>query len=593
MSMWLQLTDRLSTTLAAEEERRKAANDRAWELNAHLIRLEMFHSDPLVAAAAAGAASETSADEASAGQTRQEEELDRLVRDTVLDSNMYNDIVHRGGLAVGIDGEGRGEETGEGEGGRAAPHPRAPRLSNLSYKMEDYAQFKAFCHFLQHGTLIPPDAPCFLVSHANQPTAASATTTEQDQAKSGVPTTRSILTDEEYLSGCISLCHQLSRHAVTRASNALSDPLAVTSVRVARDVVSGLLEEMLQFDFRNGPLRRRYDGLKYALKNLETVLYELSVAGVLGGRGGGGLGSNDDGDGDGDGDGDETKEKKDDDDEEGDVAGHLKKKMKIEKEDDVAMYDEEEGKDGGAAAQSTQREIIIPKEGFAAIKERMDHRDALRERLIKTCRDGQKAAKQAIFALHRGDSAHALKLLNQCEKCVANDLMPILHEEPNLRGGSFSGVMEEYVEGMLFYTWLQPTRNGDGNNDNGGSELPSGRILMHDELKLPVSPEEYLGGLCDLSGEIGRYAVARGTKRDRDAVKVCLDTNRSMYMALKMIGRLPGNCNKKVNALSKSVEKLERVMYELSLMEMTGRREFASSMEDETAAAEGNEKGED
>ncbi len=113
---------------------------------------------------------------------------------------------------------------------------------------------------------------------------------------------------------------------------------------------------------------------------------------------------------------------------------------------------------------------------------------------------------------------------------------------------------------------------------------------MYDELNLPVSPEEYLGGLCDLSGEIGRYAVARGTKRDRDAVKLCLDTNRSMYMALKMIGRLPGNCNKKVNALSKSVEKLERIMYELSLMEMTGRREFASSMEDDVAA-EGNEKG--
>lgn len=34
---------------------------------------------------------------------------------------------------------------------------------------------------------------------------------------------------------------------------------------------------MLQFDFRNGPLRRKYDGLKYSLKNIEDIYYELSL----------------------------------------------------------------------------------------------------------------------------------------------------------------------------------------------------------------------------------------------------------------------------------------------------------------------------
>lgn len=34
---------------------------------------------------------------------------------------------------------------------------------------------------------------------------------------------------------------------------------------------------MLEFDFRNGPLRRKYDGLKYALKAIEDVTYELSL----------------------------------------------------------------------------------------------------------------------------------------------------------------------------------------------------------------------------------------------------------------------------------------------------------------------------
>ncbi len=35
--------------------------------------------------------------------------------------------------------------------------------------------------------------------------------------------------------------------------------------------------QFLQFDFRNSPLRKRYDGLKYTLKKLENTLYELSL----------------------------------------------------------------------------------------------------------------------------------------------------------------------------------------------------------------------------------------------------------------------------------------------------------------------------
>ena len=38
----------------------------------------------------------------------------------------------------------------------------------------------------------------------------------------------------------------------------------------------------------------------------------------------------------------------------------------------------------------------------------------LRENLIKKCRDSQKAAKQSIFAIHRGDASKALQLLRHC-----------------------------------------------------------------------------------------------------------------------------------------------------------------------------------
>lgn len=37
------------------------------------------------------------------------------------------------------------------------------------------------------------------------------------------------------------------------------------------------MDQYLKFDFRNSQLRRKYDGLKYTLKNMETMLYELSL----------------------------------------------------------------------------------------------------------------------------------------------------------------------------------------------------------------------------------------------------------------------------------------------------------------------------
>ncbi len=34
---------------------------------------------------------------------------------------------------------------------------------------------------------------------------------------------------------------------------------------------------MVEFYFRNGPLRRKFDGLKYACKTVESVIYDLSL----------------------------------------------------------------------------------------------------------------------------------------------------------------------------------------------------------------------------------------------------------------------------------------------------------------------------
>lgn len=224
--------------------------------------------------------------------------------------------------------------------------------------------------------------------------------------------------------------------------------------------------------------------------------------------------------------------------------------------------------------ESTSIALNVKKE-LDDLRLRMEHRDELREKLIKRCRDGQKAAKQAIFALHRGDYKRSQSLISDCEKCIKNDLLSIVEEEPALRHGSFTGVVEEYVEAKLFFTWLL----GDDNNKTRSK----GTMLKLEDFEIVLQPEEYLGGLCDLTGEIGRYAVKCGTDRNFEEVKHCLEANASISFAIQSMARYPSSIGKKMDQLKRSVEKLERMTYEMSLSEAAGGREVMHTHDPESS----------
>lgn len=70
-------------------------------------------------------------------------------------------------------------------------------------------------------------------------------------------------------------CGEINRFAVLAATR--RDVAAVAS---AREVVDALLAQLMLFEFRNGSLRRKYDGVKYTLQKLEQVSYDLSLSSV-------------------------------------------------------------------------------------------------------------------------------------------------------------------------------------------------------------------------------------------------------------------------------------------------------------------------
>ena len=87
-----------------------------------------------------------------------------------------------------------------------------------------------------------------------------------------------------------------------------------------------------------------------------------------------------------------------------------------------------------------------------------------------------------------------------------------------------------------------------------------------------MQPVEYLGAACDLVGEIGRYAVRKATERDAAEVREALASAMAVQSAMLALGAAtPRGLNKKADALRTSIRKMETLLYELSLVERSGR----------------------
>jgi len=378
------------------------------------------------------------------------------------------------------------------------------RDGGLSWRLEDLVKLKAYYHFLNTGKLIEL-SECHIVN-------------SDDNNEITIK-----IQDEEYLGGIIMFCsHDISRYALRRGIAKDKE-----SIIIARDIVLELINCLLEFDFRNGPLRRKYDGLKYSLKTLENTIYELSL---------------------------------------------------VEKKEELPSPNNKNENTNSSNQPETNSIVRLNKTEMDEIHKRYEAYDELREKLIKRCRDVQKYAKQSIFALHRSDYDRANTLISQCEGIINQDLFAtFIQNEPKLRYGSFSNCAEEYVEAILFQTWLRHQKI-----------LSLQDIRCNNNSADIITIEEYMGGLLDVTGEIGRYAVARGTERDVKAVRFCLETVLRIWTEIQKMG---GSSllhkkflQKKLETLNFTVKKLEVNLYELNLLKSGSNHvDMSTRLEDDTA----------
>jgi len=364
--------------------------------------------------------------------------------------------------------------------------------------------------------------------------------------------------DEEYVGAALGFSQELSRYAVGRACEndttsiemcrnlimQVSAPTTPPALPLSRSLrldkiiqtmplilstnpyprspalTPQLNVKMLEFDFRNGPLRRKYDGLKYALKNLEDITYELSLL-------------EDRGIGIDAGPADSDKM-----DEGGDAAGPTAKRPRT---GTATLSDDppEEALD------------LLAADEIDAIKGRMDAFDKLREQVIKDSRDVQKLAKQAIFAVHRGNlKGSKAQLDDALGKATA--IQQLIEAQPSLRGGSFSNSLEEWAEGVLTLEWAL-----------------NKRVMSKKEMPI-CNTAEYVGALSDFTGEIGRLAIASASKRDFGAVRQVHQADVAISAGLMQVN-VGGKYTKKVDAVSTNLRKVEDVVYELSMLKRGGK----------------------
>jgi predicted translin family RNA/ssDNA-binding protein len=158
----------------------------------------------------------------------------------------------------------------------------------------------------------------------------------------------------------------------------------------------------------------------------------------------------------------------------------------------------------------------------------------------------QKAAKTAVYCLHRNDVVSAAKELAAVE-AVAAELQPLISAESTLRSGSFSAAIEEYAEARIFKHYLE-----------------HGCLLTSVAMPL-ATRDEYLGGLLDFTGELNRFAVLRATARDVGAVKRARDVVDAIFGAMLQFDLRNGPARKKFDALKYTLKKLESLLYELQL----------------------------
>ncbi len=186
---------------------------------------------------------------------------------------------------------------------------------------------------------------------------------------------------------------------------------------------------------------------------------------------------------------------------------------------------------------------MINRNEFRRIREELKAYDVERESLIKKARDVLKLSKQVIYSIHRGNLDETEKLVKEAKKekealdKIASKFKGLDYE------GSYSEAMQEYSEALTYYGFVTKKK------------IPSIK-------ELNVSPEDYLMGVCDLTGELMRRAVSLTVKkrfREVEEIKKLVEDIHDEFLKFDLRN---GHLRKKSDSIKYNLHKIEDIVYD-------------------------------
>jgi len=179
------------------------------------------------------------------------------------------------------------------------------------------------------------------------------------------------------------------------------------------------------------------------------------------------------------------------------------------------------------------------------VLEKQASHDDSRHKIIALAASAQHTSKQAIFALQRENFNEAQEKLN-----FAKDILKKLDKQYGkdfrLRmEGSWKAAVEEFSEAKLFADFMNE-KAMDGIKD------------FH------IEPDEYFGGLSDVTGEVVRMMVIWTTQKEFSKVHKANEVVHEIIHEL-MAYNFSGYLRTKFDQSKNSLRKAEEIVYDISL----------------------------
>ncbi len=187
---------------------------------------------------------------------------------------------------------------------------------------------------------------------------------------------------------------------------------------------------------------------------------------------------------------------------------------------------------------------MIDKKIFPQLKKEIEDHDNIREELIVESRPILQESKKAIYSIHRGNLKKARQIIRKAKKQLKK--LNKKAKNPSTFTGAYDNALQEYVEAVTYYCFVKENR------------------LMGNK-ELGVDAENYLLGICDLTGELGRRAVFSVVNEDYDKIPKIKEFVEQIYYEFSQFDFKNGLLRKKADSIKYNLKKIEEIMYDLKV----------------------------